>query len=155
MKVGKMRFTTKTEYGLICLIYMAKNGRLGMVTVPEIVRKEHFSKTFIEKILQSLRKAKIVTSHQGTGGGYVLARDPSKITLKEIIEALEGHTFDIYCRPSLRKDIVCTHYSLCGVLPIWKKTKDLIDDYYQAVTLETLVQQSETSLALHGAPLKS
>ena len=150
-----MKFTTKTEYGLICLIYMAKNGPLGMVTVPEIVRKERFSKTFIEKILQSLRKAKIVTSHQGTGGGYVLARDPGKITLKEIIEALEGHTFDVYCSPSLRKEIVCTHYPMCGVLPIWKKTKELIDDYYQSVTLEALAQQASAPIAVHSAAVKT
>src|SRR5688572_24857006 len=114
-----MRFTTKTEYGLICLIYMARNSSADLVTIGEIVKKEGFSPTYIEKILQKLRAKNIVISHQGKQGGYALARKPSEITLKEIIEALEGDTFDIFCEPNIREEIVCTHFSLCGLKPIW------------------------------------
>jgi len=83
-----MRFTTKTEYGLVCLVSMAKQP-LGMVfTVKDLVKSEQYSVPFTEKILQKLRTSRIVSSHQGKQGGYSLSRQPSQIKLKEIIEAL-------------------------------------------------------------------
>lgn len=139
-----MRFTTKTEYGLICLIYMARNTSADLVTIKEIVKKERFSATYIEKILQKLRLAGIVISHQGKQGGYELARKPSEITLREIIEALEGHTFDPFCEPDIREEIVCTHFSLCGLKPIWQRTKHLLDGFFDSITLEMISTQEPT-----------
>ncbi|MBI3312635.1 MAG: Rrf2 family transcriptional regulator [Candidatus Omnitrophica bacterium] len=137
-----MRFTTKTEYGLICLIYMAKKEGLGPVTVREIVKDEHYSVTYMEKILQKLRAAKIVEAVHGNQGGYVLARHPSEIHLKSIVEALEGRTFEVFCEPKLRKEIVCNHFTLCGVKSIWHKTKEILDNYYESVTLEAMANNA-------------
>jgi Rrf2 family protein len=135
-----MRFTSKTEYGLVCLIYLAKHSvhNLDPITIKELVQAEQFSLAYTEKILQALRAAKIVVSHQGNHGGYALARRPSEITLKEIIDALEGATFDVFCEPKVREDITCTHFPLCGIKPLWEKTKDLLDQFYGGVTLEML-----------------
>lgn len=134
----KMRFTTKTEYGLICLIYMVNHGEGRPITSKGIVRDEQYSLAFIEKILQRLRTAGIIKSQQGNQGGYVLAKDPGMITLREVVEALEGSTFEAFCEPQVRSEIVCTHFHRCGVMPIWLKTKELLDIYYGAVTLEML-----------------
>ena len=138
-----MRFTAKTEYGLICLLYMARNAELHPVTTKDIVKGEKFSRSFTEKILQKLRAAKIVRSQQGNQGGYELAKDPSKITLKEIIEALEGNTFEVFCEPDVRKEIVCTHYSLCDLKPIWHQTKKLLDQYFGSITVEMLAKHKQ------------
>ena len=137
-----MRFTTKTEYGVICLIYMARRGGLKVdpVTIKEIATAEKFSPTYTEKILQRLRAVGIVGAQHGNQGGYVLARDPSQITFKEIVEALEGNTFDVFCEPDIRKEITCTHFSLCGVKPIWKKTKDILDEFYGSITLDMMAR---------------
>ena len=138
-----MRFTTKTEYGLICLVYMARNSSADLITIKEIVKKERFSATYLEKILQKLRSANIVVSHQGKQGGYALARKPSEITLRQIIEALEGQTFDLFCEPDIREEIVCTHFSLCGLKPIWEKTKNVLDDFFGSITLEMIARQNQ------------
>jgi len=137
-----MRFTTKTEYGLICLIYMAKHSELKFdpITIKELVAAERFPPAYTEKILQSLRSAKIVSSQHGNQGGYSLSRAPSEINLKEVIEALEGDTFEIFCEPDIRKDITCTHFPLCNVKPVWQKTKELLDRFYSSVTLEMLAK---------------
>ena len=135
-----MRFTTKTEYGLFCLIYLANHSDEHPVTIREIVKDEHYSVAFTEKILQRLRSKKIVDSHHGTQGGYVLARPASKITFKEIVEALEGNTFEVFCEPKTRSVIVCNHFPLCGVKPVWHKTKELLDNYYQSITLEMVAK---------------
>lgn len=136
-----MKFTTKTEYGLVCLIYMSReDGHPHWITVKDIVKNEKFSATYMEKILQKLKTAGIVQSQQGKDGGYGLARNPSSITLKEIIEALEGQTFKVYCEPDIRKEIICTHFGRCGVMPIWRKTKELLDNYYASLTLENIAK---------------
>lgn len=149
-----MRFNTRTEYGLICLIYMSQQKDRRPITPKEIAADEKFSLTFTEKILQKLRAAKIVEAHHGHLGGYVLARDPSQITLKEIVEAFEGHTFDVFCEPKVRKLIICNHFHLCGVKPIWHRTKELLDQYYGSVTLDKLASNEiESPLSASGEPV--
>ncbi|MBI4388020.1 MAG: Rrf2 family transcriptional regulator [Candidatus Omnitrophica bacterium] len=149
-----MRFTTKTEYGLFCLIFMAKNhADVNPITVKDIAKDEHYSLAYAEKILQTLRLANIVTSFHGNQGGYILARHPSEITLKEIVEALEEQTFDVFCEPDIRKDIVCNHFPSCGVRPIWERTKELINNYYQSITLEMIAKNEikpAESLKING-----
>ena len=137
-----MRFTTKTEYGLVCLIYMARHvdGQGNPITTKELVGAEDFSVTYIEKILQSLRAAKIVNAVHGSHGGYMLARPAVEITVREVIDAMEGATFDIFCEPDVRKDITCTHFSLCGIKPLWGKTKEMLDRFYETITLDMLAK---------------
>jgi len=66
---------------------------------------------------------------------------------KEIIEALEGgstfdiQTFGVFCEPVIRKNIVCTHFSTCGLRPVWRKTKELLDHFYGSVTLEMIAKE--------------
>jgi Rrf2 family protein len=124
---------------------MAKNAPPGMATIKEIAEKEQFSPAYIEKILQTLHAANIVVSHRGTHGGFSLARHPSQITLKEIIDALEGHTFDVFCEPDVRNHIVCTHFCMCGIRPLWAKTKELLDQFYGSITLEMIAKEEKES----------
>lgn len=150
-----MKFTTKTEYGLNCLVYMARQGAGEVITIRDISQKERFSTSYIEKILQRLRSAHIVVSHQGKKGGYALARHPSEITLKEIIEALEGETFEVYCEPEVREHIVCTHLCMCGIRSVWAKTKSILDGFYGSVTLETIAKEEEEAEALISVARKN
>jgi Rrf2 family protein len=119
---------------------MAAKAWPESVTVKEIAEHEGFSTTFTEKILQGLRRAGIVVSQQGNKGGWMLTRPPSEISLKEIVEALEGSTFEVFCAPKRRKNIVCTHFSLCKLKPIWYKTRKTLDELYQGITLEAIAE---------------
>jgi len=133
-----MKFTTKTEYGVICLIYLARHADKAVVAIKDIVRDEKLSPAYIEKILQKLKQAGIVTSAQGNQGGFSLARKPSEINFRQIVEAVEGSTFDVYCEPGLRESITCNHFSMCGLRPIWQKSKQLLDDFYGSLSLEMI-----------------
>lgn len=137
-----MKFTTKTEYGLICLVYLAQHQGGKPLTAKEIVADESYSIAFIEKILQALRKAKLVDAHHGMQGGYTLAKDPSGITFRDIVEALEGKTFEVFCEPENREKIVCTHLSSCGVKSIWHQTKIVLDNFFDSITLESIMKSS-------------
>ena len=140
-----MKFTTKTEYGVICLIYLARHADKPAVSVKDIVQDEKLSPAYIEKILQKLKQSNIVVSSQGHQGGYALARKPSEINFREIVEAVEGSTFDIYCEPELRESITCNHFGMCGLRPIWQKSKKLLDDFYGSLTLE-MIARGETEV---------
>jgi Rrf2 family transcriptional regulator, iron-sulfur cluster assembly transcription factor len=135
-----MKFTTKTEYGLLCMVYLAKHPEAERVSIKSMVEEERYPLAYIEKILQALKKAGLVASQAGTHGGYSLARPASEITLRQIIEALEGSTFEVFCQPDVREDIVCTHFCLCGVKPVWRKTKQILDHFYDTITLEMLTK---------------
>ena len=134
------------------MIYITKNQEANRVTIREIAAKEHYPVAYMEKILQTLRHAGLVTSQTGNHGGYVLARKPSEITLKQIIEAIEGTTFEVFCAPEVREDIVCNHICMCGAKPIWRKTKDLLDHFYDSIPLEQLAKpQADVQAMLVGA----
>ena len=135
-----MKYTTRTEYGLVSMIHIANHGNDKRLTIKEIAKKENYPVAYIEKILQSLRQANLVKAQSGNHGGYTLARPASEITLKQVIDALEGHTFDVFCAPEVREGIVCTHFCLCGVKPVWRKTKQILDDFYGSITLEMLTK---------------
>ncbi len=119
---------------------MAKKPWPGASIAKEIAEHEGFSITFTEKILQGLRRAGIVTSQQGNKGGWTLTRPAAEITLKEIVDALEGGTFEAFCDPKRRKSIVCNHFSLCKLKPIWYQTKKNLDELYQTLTLEMIAE---------------
>ena len=135
-----MRFTTKTEYGIVCMVYLARHEADHFMTLKDIATHENYPAPYIEKILQALKKASLVVTHQGNQGGYRLARKPSQITLKEVIDALEGGTFEVFCEPDTREGIVCTHFCLCGIKPVWRKTKELLDTFYASITLEMMTR---------------
>jgi len=135
-----MKYTTKTEYGLQCLVYLAKHGNIQPMTIKELAGVEKYSRPYIEKIFQGLRSANIVDAQHGKLGGYVLARPPEKITVKDVIEALEGQTFEVFCEPEKRDQIVCTHFCACGVKPIWQHAKKLLDDYFDTITLAQMME---------------
>ena len=135
-----MKFTTRTEYGLVCMIYMARRAGKGWLSIKEIAAHENYPVPYLEKILQALRQAGLIASQQGKQGGYALATRPSEITLKDIIDALEGATFEVFCAPQTREDIICTHFCLCGIKPVWRKTKQLLDEFYGSVTLEMMTK---------------
>lgn len=135
-----MRYTTKTEYGVICLAHMARKESSSASTVKEIAEHEGFSMTFTEKILQGLRRAGVITSQQGNKGGWTLAKPAAEITLKEIVEALEGSTFEAFCDPKRRKSIVCKHFTICKLKPIWYQTKRTLDDLYGKITLDKIAE---------------
>lgn len=139
-----MRYTTKTEYGLVCLVYMAKCQPGALVSIDDIVEAENMPSTYIRKIFQTLRAADIVCSHAGKDGGFSLARPAHQITLKEIIDALEGATFDVFCGEETREHIVCTHFSLCALKPVWMNTKQILDQFYDRMTLADMLNPFET-----------
>lgn len=85
-----MKLTTKSEYSLLALIYMARAGKDSYVKVEDICDKYNISKKYLEQLLTILKQAGYVRAKRGAAGGYTLAKDPSLITLAGVIRIMDG-----------------------------------------------------------------
>jgi Rrf2 family protein len=85
-----MRFSRRVQYALCGIFDLAYNGAGEPVRVQTIGERQGIPYRFLEQIFQLLRKANLVTGKRGPGGGYVLTRSPEQISLREVIEAVEG-----------------------------------------------------------------
>lgn len=86
-----MKLSKKSRYGLRALIDLTINSRSGHVALKSIAERNDISPQYLEQVFASLRKADIVKSVKGPQGGYLLSREPEKITISGILEALEGN----------------------------------------------------------------
>lgn len=148
-----MRFTAKTEYGFVCMAYLAgQYEKNRAVSIRQIAEQGRYPAAFTEKIMQALRQAGLVLSRHGNAGGYVLARSPREITLRQVIEALEGATFEVFCKPEVREEIICAHFCLCGIKPVWRRTKGILDRFFDSITIDMLTKNEiEMQRALSAA----
>ncbi|NUQ34588.1 MAG: Rrf2 family transcriptional regulator [Planctomycetaceae bacterium] len=146
-----MRYTTKAEYGIIALLSIANAPEGRPCSAKDIASAENMSLEYVEKLLHKLKQFGLVQSHRGASGGFTLATEPKNITLKHIIEALDGATFQTFCIDEVRENIVCNHLSACGLGDIWGGLKGVIDDYLSKITLESLRREhSEKQVGAAG-----
>ena len=85
-----LSISTKTQYGLIALLELTENYGKNLVQISDIVRRRNVPKNYLEQILNRMQKTGIVKSVRGNKGGYELGAHPDDITLKQIVESLEG-----------------------------------------------------------------
>jgi len=85
-----MQFSTSMEYAIHGLVYMAKTGGEKAVLLSDIAEAIKVPESYLRKVFQQLVKSRIVQSQRGAQGGYYLGRNAADITLKEVVEAIEG-----------------------------------------------------------------
>src|SRR2546430_10854984 len=92
-----LRFTKRADYGLMAFHYIAFQEDVGAVSAKRIAEEFGIPPELLAKILQRLAKRRLIASHNGPKGGYVLSRHPSEITVGEVIRALEGPINIVSC----------------------------------------------------------
>lgn len=85
-----MRFSLQAQYAICGVFDLAYNGQDEPIPVQAIGERQGIPARYLEQIFQRLRRAELVTGKRGPGGGYVLARPPAAITLRDVVEAVEG-----------------------------------------------------------------
>lgn len=136
-----MNISTRGRYGLRALLEIAVRPEDEPVTIKDISQKQQMSINYLEQILHKLKKAGIVKSKRGAKGGYVLARRGDKITVSQIINALDGPISISYCDSPQLREKSCIGPSACVSRILWKKLEDLIEDALSSVTLADMRQQ--------------
>ncbi|OPZ99469.1 MAG: HTH-type transcriptional regulator CymR [Planctomycetes bacterium ADurb.Bin412] len=85
-----MKLTTKSEYSILALIYLARNEKKGFIKIEEICSECDISKKYLEYLFTILRQSRFIKTKRGAGGGYKLARSACDISVAEIIRLLDG-----------------------------------------------------------------
>ena len=85
-----LSITSKSPYALRALVELSKSGSAGPVPIGELARRRDIPVQFLEQLFATLRRAGILKSQRGVKGGYSFARDPSEITVLEVVELLDG-----------------------------------------------------------------
>ena len=116
-----MKLTRGGEYGIRGVLYLAQqdNGKISMLSA--IAKAQDVPPRFLAKIFQALAKAGVVRSHRGAKGGFSLARPAAEITIKDVIEAIEG---PIYLNVCLVGPGECTRDKICPMHRVWEEAQD-------------------------------
>ena len=116
-----MKLTRGGEYGIRGVLYLAKQdeGKVSMLSA--IAKDQDVPPRFLAKIFQSLAKAGIIKSHRGAKGGFSLARPAVEITVRNVIEAIEGPVNLNIC---LVADGECTRDQFCPVHSVWEDAQE-------------------------------
>jgi len=136
-----MRVTTWTEYSLIISVHLAKHRADGPVAARDIAQAEQLPVDYVEQILLRLRRAGVVESVRGAKGGYFLAKDPTAISMQDIMRASEHQTFEANCLTHPIDAERCSPNSSCSMRPVWYALEQRVNDLLGSVTLADLMQQ--------------
>ena len=144
-----MKFSAQEEYGLRCLLQLARNGE--SMTIPEISRVEGLSTTHVAKLLMILRKEGFIVSTRGQSGGYLLAKKPEDIVVGHVLEALGGKLYDgDFCNKHAGQLSICTHAVDCSVRSLWQVVQTAVDNVVNRMTLADLLTAKETTNVQFG-----
>lgn len=144
-----MKVSALEEYGLRCLLQLARRTDGSPISADEISKKEMLSQAYVEKILQKLNKAGFIKSIRGTKGGYILASSPKEISIGHVIRAVDGTYMEEMCNHFSGTSSECTHITGCGIRPLWKNIYKYIYDVLDSTSLYDLMKEEEnTALAI-------
>jgi len=137
-----MRITTWTEYSLIISIHLARRGVSGggPVAAREIAEQERLPADYVEQILLRLRRAGLVESVRGAKGGYYLAKEPTAITMRDIMTASEHQTFEMNCSTHPVDEERCHPASACSIRPVWQALQQRVDELLGSISLSDLMR---------------
>ncbi|MDR2095296.1 MAG: Rrf2 family transcriptional regulator [Treponema sp.] len=134
-----MRITTRGRYALRASLALAKLSNGGSpVSINQLSEEENISSVFLEQIFFKLRKAGIVTSVRGPGGGFCFAKPPDELSLKEILDAAGEETDSTNC---IKHSLDCQRMGECLAHGIWLDINSMISNYLSGLTLSSVLQR--------------
>jgi Rrf2 family protein len=135
-----MKISTKGEYGIRAMLYIAMKGEQGPVTSHEIAQHQGIPEPYLRQILALLSKDRLIQSNRGPQGGHVLGRPASEISLRHIMVTLEGQTTAIDQILALPCTIdVGTEF--CAIREVFLEVKKVVYRILSSMTLEELVNR--------------
>jgi Rrf2 family protein len=139
-----MKITSQEEYGLRCLMRLARIGSQHSLTIPEMAAAERLSPAHAAKLLAVLRQAGLVESVRGRAGGYRLARSPEQITIGSVMRILGEPLFDQpgYCQrhAGIETNGNCVHQGDCTLRAMWQTLEQWMRHALDTITLADFLQ---------------
>jgi len=145
-----LRLSKKIDYALIAMHYIAFLENDQVVNTKAIAEKYQIPLELLAKILQKLAKKGLVVSHNGPKGGYLLAKDPSEISISEVIQAIEGPIGIAECYHE--SDNLCSQKAHCNIRTPIGVIQTKIIDLLKGISLD---QMHRESLGTEGTSVSS
>ncbi|BCN93816.1 HTH-type transcriptional regulator IscR [Thiomicrorhabdus immobilis] len=137
-----MKLTSKGRYAVTAMIDIALNQDKGAITLSLISERQGISLSYLEQLFAKLKKADLVSSARGPGGGYRLSRIASEISISEIIRAVDESVDARKCGGKSN----CQGGDECLSHALWSELSDTIDTFLKSITLQGVVDKRQTGL---------
>ncbi len=136
-----MKLSTKGRYGLRALIDLAQYSEKEPVSITSISDRQGISERYLEQLMAMLKKAGLVKSIRGAGGGYILAKELEAISVGDVLRALEGSLEPVECS-GLNPEEGCKAADSCVTKYVWQRINDSINRTVDEIKLDQLVEES-------------
>lgn len=136
-----MKLSTKGRYGLRALIDLAQYSETEPVSISSISARQGISERYLEQLMALLKKADLVKSIRGAGGGYVLTREKKDISVGDVLRALEGNLEPVECSGFLTEE-GCEAAGGCVTKYVWQRINESINRTVDEIKLDQLVEES-------------
>jgi Rrf2 family iron-sulfur cluster assembly transcriptional regulator len=133
-----MQIARSGEYGLRGVLFLARRPSEGFILVSQISKYQHIPGPFLAKIFKRLSKAGLLRSSRGSKGGFSLGKPTGSITMREVIEAIDG---PIALNRCLRREGECDEEELCPIYEVWSKAQQQLLEILDSTTVEDLARQ--------------
>lgn len=133
-----MLISTRGRYALRFLVDLAENQGEGFITTHEIAKRQEVSQKYAERLMGLLSKNNFVQTQHGRGGGYRLGRAPENYSVSEILLAMNEELAPVACLAC--KPNQCHRAPNCRTLPMWQKLDNMINDFFNGITLADLMK---------------
>ena len=133
-----MKFSTKGTYGLRAVVELAGRYGDGPVSLSAVAAEQGISEAYLEQLMRSLKAAGIVMTVRGKAGGYALTREPQKISVGEVLRALEGSTDVAGCVSADGE--ICENACTCSARPLFLKLQSRINAVLDETTVGELTE---------------
>ena len=138
-----MRLLTRSRYAVRAILDLAMNQDDKPVFIRQIAEREGLSERYLENLFLQLKRAGILESSKGRGGGFRLAKPPEEITILEIVEVVEGKISLVAC---VEDESVCENVDICAPHDLWKELAENIRDFLRNYTLKDLIELQREKL---------
>lgn len=132
-----MLISTKGRYALRVMIDLAEHQSEGFIPLKETAGRQEISEKYLEGILKTLVKSKMLAGQRGKGGGYRLTKAPDQYTVGNILRVTENSLAPVACLD--KEQEACPRTASCKTLSMWQGLEQVINDYLDHITLADLV----------------
>jgi Rrf2 family protein len=131
-----MTISTRGRYATRVAVLLAAQGLDASLTKTEIAEAEGISAGYVQQLMMSLRLAGIVDSHRGREGGFSLSRAADRITVADVLRAVEGDVMPAPCQGPTH----CRRSADCPTRPVWEEAALMLNDLFTRTTIASLVE---------------